>query len=150
MLSVSCGYGTFSIPVAARIRGTLDTFDIERPMVETTLRRATRSGVGNIRATVADVASGYEVRGVDAVLLFSILRAETPVSLLQQAQAAIHSTGRILAIHWRSDVETPRGPDLSIRPMPDQIALWAKGIGLKSSEPILLPPWHFGLVLSKL
>jgi 16S rRNA A1518/A1519 N6-dimethyltransferase RsmA/KsgA/DIM1 with predicted DNA glycosylase/AP lyase activity len=35
-VEVGCGYGTFTLPVAQRIRGTLHAFDIEPEMVEIT------------------------------------------------------------------------------------------------------------------
>ena len=38
---LGCGYGTFSIPVAKAIRGTLYTFDIDSAMVARTLERGT-------------------------------------------------------------------------------------------------------------
>src|SRR5437773_12509897 len=60
-----CGYGTFSIPVAKAIRGTLYAFDIEPSMVVRTTERAT--GL-NVVAEVRDVMTvGFGVR-VDAVL----------------------------------------------------------------------------------
>jgi SAM-dependent methyltransferase len=151
-IEVGCGYGTFTIPTAKRIRGTLHTYDIEQSMVDATLRRAACAGVTNVRASVADViAHGFGVLAgsVDAVLLFNILHGDEPMPFLEQAKAVLTATGRILAIHWRSDVKTPRGPDLSIRPRPEQIAHWGSGLGLKASTPIELPPWHFGIVLSR-
>ena len=58
--------------------------------------------------------------------------------------------GLVAVIHWRSDVTTPRGPSLNIRPRPEQIPGWAEAAGLNPDGPILLlQPWHFGLKLRK-
>jgi hypothetical protein len=84
---------------------------------------------------------------VDAVLLFNILHAENPVEMLRAAGEITRAGGRVLAIHWRSDVPTPRGPDLAIRPRAEQIANWAGSLGLQPEPSQLLPPWHFGIVL---
>jgi hypothetical protein len=46
-------------------------------------------------------------------------------------------------IHWRYG-DTPRGPNLDIRPRPEQIVEWAEGLELESGV-IDLPPWHYGL-----
>jgi SAM-dependent methyltransferase len=140
---LGCGYGTFSIPVAQAIRGTLYTFDIELAMVTRTIER----GEGlRIVAEVRDVMrDGFDVQ-VDAVLLFNILHCEQPVRLLEHAHAALKAGGEILVIHWRHDVATPRGPSLDIRPRPEQIVAWASEAGLTAvGDTIDLPPWHYGL-----
>jgi hypothetical protein len=54
-----------------------------------------------------------------------------------------------MVIHWRYG-ETPRGPDLNIRPRPEQIINWASEVGLAPvGDAIDLPPWHYGLRLSR-
>jgi SAM-dependent methyltransferase len=149
---VGCGYGTFTLPVARRIKGVLHAFDIEKDMVEMTRARAAAEGIGNIRAELRDVVAdsfGPAVNAVDAVLLFNILHAEAPIDMLRAAAGIVRPGGRVLAIHWRSDVPTPRGPDLSIRPRPEQIASWAQEVGLQPEPSRLLPPWHFGLALRR-
>lgn len=149
-VEVGCGYGTFTLPVAQRIRGTLHSFDIESEMVQLTQARATSAGIRNLRLAVRDVITdgfGLPRKSVDAVLLFNILHAENPVEMLCAASEITRAGGRLLVIHWRSDVPTPRGPDLAIRPRAEQIASWAGSLGLQPEPSQLLPPWHFGIVL---
>jgi SAM-dependent methyltransferase len=139
---LGCGYGTFSIPIAKSITGTLYTFDIESEMLDRTRER----GAGfPIVAQQRDVmALGFGVTA-DCVLLFNILHCDGPVELLRHAADALNLGGRVLVIHWRYG-ETPRGPDLSIRPKPVQVIEWARQAGLQSvGEAIDLPPWHYGL-----
>lgn len=140
-----CGYGTFTVPVAEAIRGTLFAYDIDPEMVATSLRRA---GVASVVGRVRDVVDHGFDELVDAVLLFNILHGEDPVAMLRQAQAALRPGGRVLAIHWRHDPATPRGPSMAIRPTPEKIMEWAQQAGLRASDPIDLPPWHYGLELS--
>jgi len=52
---LGCGYGTFTLPVAQRIRGVIETYDIEQTMVDRTLQRAREAGLSNVRAEVRDV-----------------------------------------------------------------------------------------------
>jgi len=139
-----CGYGTFSIPVAKAISGTLHTFDIDPAMVARTLER----GAGlSIDARQHDVMEhGFGVT-VDAVLLFNILHCEQPVRLLGLAADVLRPDGKVLVIHWRCDIPTPRGPSAAIRPRPQQIIEWAARSDLIAGDVIDLSPWHYGLNL---
>ena len=139
---LGCGYGTFTVPIAKAIRGTLHTFDVDPEMVTRTKARAADfNAICEIRDVVE---AGFSVE-VDAVLLFNILHCEQPVELLRHARNALRPKGEVLVIHWRHG-ETPRGPTLDIRPRPEQIVLWAAEAGLRSAgEVIDLPPWHYGL-----
>jgi SAM-dependent methyltransferase len=139
---LGCGYGTFSIPIARAISGTLYTCDVDPQMIARTKQRAAGLPIVCEYRDVMD--SGFGVH-VDAVLLFNILHCEQPVKLLRHAAMA---GKEVLVIHWRH-AATPRGPSLDIRPRPEQIIAWGKEAGLESSgEVIDLPPWHYGLQFS--
>ncbi len=150
---LGCGYGTFTLPLAQRISGTVYTIDIDPAMVVTTERRAATAGLTNVRAAVRDVlAEGFGVApgSCGAVLLFNILHAEEPAALLRAARKAVPSGGLVAVIHWRHDIATPRGPSLDIRPRPEQIEAWAVDAGLVvDGTSFDLPPWHFGLKLRR-
>jgi SAM-dependent methyltransferase len=153
-IEVGCGYGTFSLPIARRITGTLRAYDIDPAMVERTAARASDEGILNVQSELRDViAEGFGVGddSQDAVFLFNLLHCEDPVALLLEASRTLRSGGRCLVIHWRHDPRTPRGPDLSIRPKPSQIVDWAEAADLVSQlvDPLDLPPWHFGIILGK-
>lgn len=137
---LGCGYGTFTIPIARAVSGTVYTFDIDPVMVVRTQARA--SGLPVV-AEVRDVMqAGIEV-SVDAALLFNILHCEEPQRLLKHAADAVRPGGVVLVIHWRYG-QTPRGPSLDIRPRPEQVVEWANGLRLEGGI-IELPPWHYGL-----
>lgn len=148
---LGCGYGTFTLPLAQRIRGTVHTIDIDPTMVAITADRAAEAGLTNVKAEMRDVLTsgfGPPAGSCDAALLFNILHAEEPVALLRAARDVVKPGGLVAVIHWRSDVVTPRGPSLDIRPRPEQIVGWAAEVDLKpEGEALLLPPWHFGLKL---
>lgn len=155
VVEVGCGYGTFTVPVAKKISGSLHAFDIEPTMITTTEARTRGAGLSNVILSLRDViANGFGLMpgSVDAVLLFNILHVENPTALLQESARLLSRNGRVLVIHWRSDIPTPRGPDLSIRPRAEQILAWAKETHALEPDatPVILPPWHFGLALSRL
>jgi SAM-dependent methyltransferase len=147
---LGCGYGTFTVPVARRISGMIETCDIDPALVAWTIQRAREAGLNNVRAEVRDVLMegfGGEPQTKDACLLFNILHGEEPECLLAQAARVVRPGGRVLVIHWRYDPATPRGPSMDIRPRPEQIIEWARKTRmLRFVAPALdLPPWHYGL-----
>ena len=150
VVELGCGYGTFTIPMAQRISGTVRTFDIDEAMIERTRQRAAGAGVWNVLYVVGDVFTdgfGGGAGSKDACLLFNILHCEEPVRLLAEAARVVRPGGAVLVTHWRCDPATPRGPSMEIRPRPEQIAGWAKETGLLEVEgPVTdLPPWHYGI-----
>lgn len=139
---LGCGYGTFTIPVAQRIDGTLYAFDVDSAMLARTKERAVGLRVECRQRDVVEQGFGVHV---DAALLFNILHCDDPIGLLRRAAFAAPTA---LVIHWRYG-ETPRGPSLDIRPRPEQIVAWAARAGLQAGRPIELPPWHFGMELHR-
>ena len=146
VVELGCGYGTFSVPIARTIGGTLHTFDVDPAMVARTIERAAELPAGKLDCQLRDVmANGFGVTGADAALLFNILHCEEPVALFHHAINAVRPGGQVLVIHWRYG-DTPRGPSLDIRPRPEQIAAWAQQTGrlVHAGDVIDIPPWHYG------
>ena len=153
VVELGCGYGTFTVPVAKRIRGTLHAYDIDEAMVTRARKRAAGAGLANVVVETRDVLErgfGLPPKSQDGCLLFNILHHDEPVAVLSAAADVVRPGGRLFVIHWRHDPRTPRGPELGIRPRPEQIVAWADETGaLDPAAGVLdLPPWHFGLVLT--
>jgi len=151
---LGCGYGTFTLPIARRTRGTVHAIDIDPSMVETVRRRAAEQQIANVVARVRDVATagfGLPDSSCDACLLFNILHCESPVELIREARRVLRPRGTLAVIHWRSDIATPRGPSLDIRPTAPVIIEWARNAGALdvSDGPFTLPPWHFGVAFTR-
>jgi len=151
---LGCGYGTFTLPVAARISGVLHAYDIDETMVARTKERVWRAGVTDVVVECRDALTqgfGLPPASQHGCLLFNILHHDDPVSLLRTAARCLRPGGRLFAIHWRHDRATPRGPSLSVRPRPRQIIGWAKQSGMLdlAGAVLDLPPWHYGLVFDR-
>jgi len=147
-----CGYGTFTIPAARLIAGTVHAFDIEAEMVRETKRKAELAGADvdvHLRDFVAD-GTGLPDAAADYAMLFNILHAQDPMQLLAEASRILRS-GAILGImHWNRDPDTPRGPSMDIRPEPEDCCRWAQAAGFTIlAGPIDLPPYHYGIVAQK-
>jgi SAM-dependent methyltransferase len=152
VVELGCGYGTFTVPLAKRIAGLVHAIDIDPQMTRTTAQRVLREGLPNVRVETRDVLEegfGVPEASMDAVLLFNILHCERPVEILQRAARVLRPRGKVAVIHWRTDIPTPRGPGLDIRPDAQQIASWAGDTRLLSADggSFELPPWHYGLTL---
>lgn len=153
VVDFGCGYGTFSIPAAARIRGALHAIDLDPVMVAATAAEARWRGLANVRAVVRDFVAegtGLDDGAVDYAMLFNLLHAEAPVALLRDAHRVLRTGGTVAVIHWNYDPRTPRGPPMAIRPRPEDCRRWLAEAGfVAASSPIALPPWHYGLTALK-
>lgn len=153
LVEIGCGYGTFTLPAAEKINGNLYAFDIEEGMIEIVKQELRKKHTNNIILEKRDVLSqgtGLANESVDYVMLFNILHHESPTDFLNEAYRILTPNGKVGILHWRSDIETPRGPDLSIRPKPDQILNWIdKQMFFLYKSPFVILPYHFGLILSK-
>jgi SAM-dependent methyltransferase len=117
-----CGYGTFAIPAAKQVRGTLYGFDLDPAMIEASERYAEREHVRNVRLFLRDFVAdgtGLDAATVDYAMLFNILHAEDPLRLLREAYRILGPGGKVGVIHWNYDPKTPRGPPMSMRPKPE-------------------------------
>jgi ubiquinone/menaquinone biosynthesis C-methylase UbiE len=149
-----CGYGTFTIPAAKRIRGILYAIDVEPEMLRTVNLKARNEGLTNVRGTLSDLlreGSSLRNESVDYVMLFNLLHSEDPLLLLREAFRVLKVGGRVGIIHWIRNASTPRGPPLEMRPTAEQCVEWCRQAGFHASSALSmdLKPYHFGLVISK-
>jgi ubiquinone/menaquinone biosynthesis C-methylase UbiE len=153
VVDFGCGYGTFTIPAAQLITGTVHAFDIEQGMIDATRNKARQHNLENVLLYLRDFVSdgtGLPNVSVDYVMLYNILHAEEPTRLLSEAFRILRDGGTVGIMHWNYDPETPRGPPMSIRPRPEQCAMWAKSVGFTiTKQHIDLPPYHYGIVAEK-
>jgi ubiquinone/menaquinone biosynthesis C-methylase UbiE len=149
-----CGYGTFTLPAARRVSGTVYALDIEHSMVVATRERATRAGLSNVVAEQRDFVvqgSGRPGHSVQYAMLFNILHLEQPLPLLREAQRILVPGGKLAILHWHRDAATPRGPPLAIRPSPADCRSWAQAEDLRWIAEPELPgsPWHWGMIFQR-
>ncbi|OIO00865.1 MAG: hypothetical protein AUJ51_09485 [Elusimicrobia bacterium CG1_02_56_21] len=149
-----CGYGTFTLPAARRISGTLSTFDVDDEAMALARARAAASGLANIvfhHRDFIDAGTGLPDACVDYVMLFNILHHAQPAEIIKEAWRILRPGGTLGAIHWIHSASTPRGPALDIRPKPEALTILLRESGFRTAQaaPIELPPWHYGILASK-
>jgi SAM-dependent methyltransferase len=124
-------------------------FDIETAMIAECERRAAAGGVKNARFHCRDFVTegtGLPVDSADYAMLFNILHAEDPLTLLREAWRILRPGGRVSVMHWNYDPATPRGPSMDIRPRPEDCLRWIAEAGFMAEEGVIdLPPHHYGL-----
>jgi ubiquinone/menaquinone biosynthesis C-methylase UbiE len=155
VVDFGCGYGTFTIPAARITRGTVHALDIEVEMILAIEAKARAEGLQNVRTCLRDfMADGTDLpdESVDYVMLFNILHADCPEVLVHEAFRILRPGGKLGIVHWSYDPTTPRGPTMAIRPRPEQCQTWAEAVGFVLLPPgiIELPPYHYGMVLTRL
>lgn len=149
------GYGTFTLPIAMRVTGTVTALDIEPVLVTLLDKKAKAAGRVNIKAQERDfmiAGSGLDHATQHYALIFNLLHIESPELLLAEAYRILKPGGKICVMHWRCDIDTPRGPPLKIRPTPEQSAAWIRDAGFASLDNISLAgcaPYHYGLAATK-
>ena len=152
VVEFGCGYGTFTIPAARLADGVVTAFDIDPEMVACVERKACQFGLTNVHTKLRDfveLGSGLDNGTQSHAMIYNLLHLENPVALLREAARSLRPGGRISVIHWRSDIPTPRGPSLAIRPSPEQCSAWLIQAGFNCVQALGLQdicPYHFGLI----
>ncbi|MBN2834551.1 MAG: class I SAM-dependent methyltransferase [Candidatus Delongbacteria bacterium] len=153
IIEIGGGYGTFTLPIAQKSNNTIISYDIEEAMIKRIELRCIEKNISNIMLKQRDVVDqGFEEKdeSIGAVLLFNILHFDKRIKLLKEANRVISRNGKIFIIHWRKDIDTPRGPSLDIRPTPNDILYDIKDMGLCLCDEIrILEPYHWGIIIEK-
>jgi len=123
-------------------------------MIRSVEEKCRREGVFNVRSELRDLVengTGLSDNTVDVVLLFNILHHEKPVQLLSEALRILKPGGKCAVIHWNYDSSTPRGPDMAIRPRPEQCIAWGieAGLTFQPHDQFDLKPYHYGILFRK-
>lgn len=152
LIEVGSGYGTFTIPAAKLISGQIYAYDIEEEMNIFLYRRLLDEQISNVIVAKKDVLEDdidVASNTADYIMLFNIMHYEKPLELLQKSYSLLASGGKVGIIHWRSDIETPRGPDVSIRPKPQDIRDLLDQNQFTVVEEMVLNPYHYGIIGQK-
>lgn len=152
VVDLGCGFGTFTIPASQKIKGKVHAFDIDPEMIGQLQSKIEQQSIKNIELHLTDFiteGSGLPENSVDYIMLFNILHHDKPHQILNEVHRILKPNAKAGIIHWRSDITTPRGPQLDIRPKPEQCKQWAIETGFAISKELILKPYHFGIIITK-
>lgn len=146
------GYGTFTLPAVRHATGIVTALDIEPELIARLRQKALGQSIHNVHARLRDFVAegtGLEPQTQSHAMIYNLLHVETPVELLKEAFRVLQPGGKLSVMHWRSDIPTPRGPTLDIRPSPEQCKAWMEYAGFRLCQDVDLSgccKYHFGIV----
>ncbi len=150
---IGCGYGTFTVPIAKETNTEVYAFDIEPSMIETAQKNVRQAGIQNVQFYLRDVieeGAGLESDSVGMVLLFNILHFSERRVMLEEASRILKPNGVAAIIHWRKDIDTPRGPSVESRPDQEMVLDSISCLDLYfNGNSRILEPYHWGIQLVK-
>ncbi len=150
-----CGYGTFTLAAAGLDDvQQIASFDIDDEMIKATAERLNDKAAAKVSLNERDFLAdgcGLSDGWADWGMIFNLLHIESSLDLLAEAHRVIRPGGVLAIIHWRRDVQTPRGPSMAIRPSPEQCQSWAEQVGFQfeSAPELERNPWHWGLKMRR-
>ena len=149
---IGAGSGWFTIRLARRVgpRGIVYAEDVQKEMINATLRRVGREGFNNVKAVLGSKNDPrLPASSLDAVLMVDAYHeVEDRVSMLANLAKALKPGGRLGIIDFRLDGTGP-GPDPDERVSPDVVVNDATKAGLRliRQEPFL--PYQYFLIFGK-
>ncbi len=159
VIDLCCGDGWFTLQIAKLAKRVVG-IDIDRHLLDVARLRLAENDVTNCEFVEGDAyqLAGLISRRVDFVFLANTFHGVPDKPRLARAVgAALVPGGRFAVVNWhqRPREETmilgePRGPRTALRLSPQQTIAAIEVAGLKFSQLVELPPYHYGAVFERL
>ncbi len=157
-IDLCCGDGLFTVPLA-HVAKRVYAIDIDPVMLDRARARFAEARADNCEFVVADAIAVDSVvpEPVDYVFLANTFHGvPDQLGLARGVTAALKPKGLFGIINWhrRPREETvvlgqPRGPKTEMRIEADEVAVIVNRASLSLNRTVELPPYHYGIVLSK-
>ncbi|HSP92634.1 MAG TPA: methyltransferase domain-containing protein [Vicinamibacterales bacterium] len=149
---IGAGGGWFTVRLARRVgvNGIVYAEDIQPPMLEATMRRVAREGLGNVRRVMGTSENPRLPAGaIDAALIVDTYHEfDHRDALLRNIAKSLKPNGRIGVVDFKRDGLGP-GPALEDRVDPDEVVRDAEAAGLRLVRRETFLPYQFLLVFSR-
>jgi SAM-dependent methyltransferase len=155
VIDLCAGDGWFSLQIA-RIARHVTAIDIDPALLDVARTRLRESGVSNCDFIADDAYALAKLvpNGVDFVYLANAFHGVPDrLRLASAVHATLNPGGRFAIVNWhrRPREETiilgePRGPKTELRLSPEQTIEAVESSGLRLSNLIEVPPYHYGAV----
>jgi SAM-dependent methyltransferase len=158
VIDLCAGDGWFTLHIAKVARHVI-AIDIDPDLLEVARHRLNKSGAMNCDFVAGDAyaLATLAPRPADFVFLANAFHGVPDRPRLARAvRAALKPAGRFAIVNWhrRPREETtvlgePRGPKTELRLSPEQTAAAVEAGGLKFTECVEVPPYHYGAVFMR-
>jgi SAM-dependent methyltransferase len=149
---LGAGGGWFTIRLARRVgaNGLVFAEDIQPQMLEATMRRVKREGLGNVRPVLGTAEDPRLPAGtLDVVLIVDTYHEiDNRDSMLRNIAKSLKPQGRVGVVDFKRDGLGP-GPPLEERVDPEQVVRDAEATGLRLVRRETFLPYQFMLVFSR-
>lgn len=145
---IGCGYGTFTIPLAKQNKINIYAIDINSEYLSNLENISLKYNLPNIITVNEDVFENelHLPEKAGNILLFNILHCDNPNIIIHNILPSLLENGVLNVIHWRSDIETPRGPSLEIRPKQNDIIKMMEPFDFKQVDYFPeISKYHYGI-----
>jgi ubiquinone/menaquinone biosynthesis C-methylase UbiE len=148
---LGAGGGWFTVRLAHRVgpNGRVYAEDVQRQMIEATMRRVAREGLSNVIPILGDLSNPHLKEPVDAVLIVDTYNEMTQrAAVLRNVAASLKPKGRLGIVDFKRDGYGP-GPALEERVDPERIIRDAEAAGLHLLSPPTILRYEYLLVFGK-
>jgi predicted methyltransferase len=149
---IGAGGGWFTVRLARRVgvNGLVYAEDIQPQMLEATMRRVAREGLGNVRRVMGTSENPrLPASAIDAALIVDTYHEfDRRDALLRNIAKSLKPNGRIGVVDFKRDGLGP-GPALEDRVDPDEVVRDAEAAGLRLVRRETFLPYQFLLVFSR-
>ena len=97
------------------MKGKIHAFDIDEEIIQQLQCKIDQFGINKIELHLKDFiaeGSGFSENTIDYVTIFNILHHDNPIQILNEVFRILKPKAKAGIVHWRSDIETPRGPGI--------------------------------------
>jgi protein-L-isoaspartate O-methyltransferase len=159
VIDLCSGDGWFTLHLAKVARRVI-AIDIDRKLLEVAEHRLNESGLTNCDVIEGDAyeIARLAVQPVDFVFMANAFHCvPDPARLTRAVREALKPSGRFAIVNWheRPREETivlgePRGPKTQMRLSPDKTVAAVELGGLKLTQLVEVPPYHYGAVFMRI
>ena len=160
VLDLCCGDGYFTAPLAKLVAGKVIALDIDCFMLDRAKAEVARIGATVKSWICADALAlaSHVTEPVDLVLIANTFHGVPDQRALARAvRSVLRPHGLFAVINWypadRTNTPvlgTPRGPATEMRMSPQSVAAIVEPAGLRATEVMALPPYHYGAIFEAL
>lgn len=154
VIDLCSGDGWFTLQIA-KVARHVSAIDIDPTLLQVAKHRLVESGVTNCKFIAGEAYDIAKLAGpADFVFLANAFHGVPDRARLAKAVGnALKSKGQFAIVNWhkRPRDETPilgepRGPKTELRMSPEETIKFVEAGGLKFSNMVEIPPYHYGVV----